>query len=232
MKKLATAMRYFSAGEWLLWGGSVALIVSSYLLFDQESVMNMVASLLGVTSLIFVAKGNPIGQAIMIVFCTLYGGISLSFRYYGEMLTYLLMSLPMAVVALVSWLKHPYRGKRSEVSVGRVGKRELCFLCALALTVTVLFYFLLRALNTANLAVSTLSVTTSFAAAYLLYLRSPYYALAYALNDVVLIVLWTLACMQDIQYLSVVVCFVAFFANDVYGYISWHAMERRQGVSG
>ena len=109
MKKLATAMRYFSAGEWLLWGGSVALIVSSYLLFDQESVMNMVASLLGVTSLIFVAKGNPIGQAIMIVFCTLYGGISLSFRYYGEMLTYLGMTAPMAALALVSWLSHPFQ---------------------------------------------------------------------------------------------------------------------------
>ena len=46
---------------------------------------------------------------------------------------------------------------------------------------TVGFYFILRALGTANLLVSTASVATSFLAAMLAACRNPYYALVYAL---------------------------------------------------
>ena len=57
---------------------------------------------------------------------------------------------------------------------------------------------------------------------------SPYFALAYAANDVVLIVLWTLAAAEDISYLSVIICFVTFLVNDLYGFINWKRMEKRQ----
>ena len=94
--------------------------------------------------------------------------------------------------------------------------------------VTVGFYFILKAFDTKNIIPSTISVTTSFIAVYLTFRRSPFYALGYAANDIVLIVLWTLATMEDLSYLSVVVCFVAFLANDVYGFINWRRMEKRQ----
>ena len=65
---------------------------------------------------------------------------------------------------------------------------------------------------------------------YLTIKRSPYYAVAYAANDIVLIILWSLASVEEIRYLSVVVCFAAFFVNDIYGFVSWRRMEKRQNV--
>lgn len=221
---------YFTKGELALWFGSVALIVIAFVLLDRESYMTLVASLIGVTSLIFNAKGNPFGQVLMIVFSLLYGIISFTFAYYGEMITYLGMTLPMAVVALVAWLRHPYNGNKAEVQVNRIGKKEIVFLWLLTAVVTVGFYFILAAFDTANLLPSTVSVTTSFLAVYLTFRRSPYYAIGYAANDIVLIVLWVLATIEDMHYLSVVVCFVAFLANDIYGFISWRKMEKRQRV--
>ena len=94
--------------------------------------------------------------------------------------------------------------------------------------VTAVFYFILAHFHTANIIPSTLSVTTSFVAVYLTFRRSPLFALAYAANDVILIVLWVLASASDIRYISVVVCFVAFFVNDIYGYLSWQKMKVRQ----
>lgn len=38
----------------------------------------------------------------MILFSLLYGIISFTFSYYGEMLTYVGMTMPMAVFALIS----------------------------------------------------------------------------------------------------------------------------------
>ena len=225
MKKLAS---YFSKGELILWGSSAGLILVSFFLFDRVNFMTLAASLIGTTSLIFNAKGNPIGQALMIVFSLLYGVISYTFSYFGEMITYLGMTGPMALFALISWLRNPYKGNHAEVAVNRLENKELALMYVLTAVVTLVFYFILEHFNTANIIPSTLSVTTSFIAVYLTFRRSPYFALAYAANDVVLIDLWILAAKEDISYLSVVICFVMFLVNDLYGFISWKRMEKRQ----
>ena len=219
---------YFSKGELALWGASSALIVISFLIFDRVNTMTLAASLIGTTSLIFNAKDNPIGQALMVVFSLLYGLISYTFSYYGEMITYLGMTGPMALFALVSWLRNPFAGNRAEVAVNRLKKAETVGALVLTALVTFGFYFILEHFETANLLPSTLSVATSFLAMYLTFRRSPYFALAYAANDVVLIILWTLAAREDISYLSVIICFVLFLVNDLYGYVSWKRMEKRQ----
>lgn len=220
--------KYFSKTEIILWCSSVALIGLSFCVFDRENYLTLVASLIGVTSLIFNAKGNPFGQLLMVIFSLLYGIISFTFAYYGEMITYLGMTMPMAAVALISWLRNPYQGNKAEVEVNTICRAEIWLMCFLTAVVTVLFYYILAFFETANLLPSTLSVTTSFAAVYLTFRRSPYFALAYATNDIVLIVLWILASFSDMKYISVVVCFAAFLVNDIYGFISWRKMKIRQ----
>ena len=221
---------YFSKTEKLLWVSSVFLITVSFLIFDRESYLTLSASLIGVTSLIFNAKGNPFGQLLMVVFSILYAVISYSFDYYGEMVTYLGMTMPMAIFALVSWLKNPYEKSRSEVKVNTISRKEVILMLLFTGAVTVLFFYVLKYFGTANLFFSTLSVTTSFIAAYLTFRRSPYFALAYASNDIVLIILWIMASKYDIRYISVVVCFAAFLVNDIYGFVSWRKMKKRQGI--
>ena len=228
MKKVKALGNYFSRGEKLLWGCSVAMILLFFVLFDRDNYFTLGASLLGVTSLIFMAKANPFGQFLMIIFSLLYGAISYTFSYYGEMITYLGMTLPMAVFSLVTWMRNPYQGNHAEVTVNHLRRGEGAFLAVLSAGVTVLFYFILAYFHTANLVASTVSVTTSFTAAYLTFRRNPWYAAWYALNDLVLIVLWVLASLEDSMYISVAVCFVAFFVNDLYGFINWRRIEARQ----
>lgn len=229
-KKLKNLYDYFSKGERLLWGISVTLILAAFFIFDRGNYLTLAASLIGVTSLIFSAKGNPAGQFLMIIFSVLYGIISFSFAYYGEMITYLGMTGPMAVFALVSWIRNPYNGNRSEVKVNRLKAGEIIFMVILTAVVTLVFYFILAAFHTANLILSTASVTTSFAAVYLSFRRSAFFAAAYAANDVVLIILWVLATFSNVSYLSVIICFVVFLVNDIYGFINWSKMQKRQGM--
>ncbi len=229
MSKIKGLINYFSKAEIILWSVSVLSIIISFSLFDKENYMTLCASLIGVTSLIFNAKGNPFGQILMIIFSVLYGIISYTFSYYGEMITYLGMTAPMALFALVSWLRNPYKGNKAEVEVNKLKRKEIPFMIILTAVVTVAFYFILEAFDTANLLPSTISITTSFIAAYLTFRRSPYFALAYATNDIVLIVLWILATKENISYLSVIICFVMFLFNDLYGFFNWLKMQKRQG---
>ena len=226
MKK-ANPFSTLSRFEWGLWLLSLTVVAGSYLLSNGD-ILSLLASLVGVTALIFMAKGDVLGQILTVVFSLLYGVVSLHMRYYGEMITYLGMSMPIAAAAAIEWLRHPYEGTR-EVEVARLSKGRLPVLIFGSVAVTVVFYFILAALGTARLIVSTVSVTTSFAAAYLTYCRSPWYALAYAANDVVLMILWILAAIEDITYLPMLACFTMFLANDLYAFINWRRIQRRQG---
>lgn len=221
-------LKYFKKREIVIWSASVIAVATAFFLFDGRNYINLAVSLIGVTSLILSAKGNFIGLILMIVFSIIYGYISYTYSYYGEMVTYAGMTMPISVAALVSWLKNPYGDKKSEVKIDTVSRKDCVVMTALTIGVTILFYFILDFFNTANLIPSTLSVTTSFLAVYLTYKRSPFFALAYAFNDIILIVLWALASFENSGYIPITVCFVAFFVNDIYGFINWRIMRERQ----
>lgn len=212
--------------ELALWLTSIAAITASFIVFKSENVLTLIASLIGVTALILLAKGNVWGQILTALFSILYAIISYQYRYFGEMITYLGMTLPSAVAAAITWIKHPYEA--TEVRVSHLRKKHYIALPLTAASATLIFYFVLKYFNTNNLALSTVSITTSFAACYLMIFRSNLYALAYALNDIVLIGLWCLASADDMSFFPMIICFVMFLANDLYGFYSWRKMKERQ----
>ena len=214
--------------EWSIWLGSIIIVLISNLATKDFDLLTLVAALTGVTSLIFAAKGNVWGQVLMILFSILYGIISFRFRYWGEMLTYLGMTLPMAVWSTITWIKNPSENNGNEVQIQSLSKKHIVALCISGIIVTAVYYYILKSFNTPNIIFSTISIITSFIAASLTMLRSSYYAVWYAVNDVVLIILWVLASLKDPTYIPVVVNFSIFFMNDMYGFMSWKQRELEQ----
>ena len=214
--------------EWGLWAVSLAVVIASNLACGTIDAVNLCATLIGVTALILVARGDVWGQILTVVFALLYSVTSWRFQYYGEIITYAGMSAPIAATSVVTWLRNPHKRGENQVRIAHLSHRALLILSISAVAVTAAFYGILKALGTANLIVSTVSVTTSFLASALMLLRSSYYALAYAANDLVLILLWVLACFEDISYLPMVANFLTFLVNDLYGFISWKQREHTQ----
>ncbi len=225
--KLKNSFKDLTKFELSLWLTSIIVIIVSFAVSGGEDILTIIASLIGVTALIFVAKGYVIGQILTVVFAVFYGIISYFFRYYGEMITYLCMTAPIAIMAVVSWIKNPYEDTK-EVKVSHVTKKQVLVMTIFAIVTTIIFFFILKAIGNVNLLFSTISITTSFLASYLTFLRSPYYALAYSANDIVLIVLWTMATLEDRSYLPMIFCFVMFLINDMYGFFNWRRMRIRQ----
>ena len=217
----------FELGLWLT---SLVVVGASFALSGPIDVLTASASLVGVTALILIARGDVWGQVLVVLFSALYAAVSIRYQYYGEAITYLGMSAPIAAATVVAWLRHPHEGTH-EVRVHHLTARQRLWIAPATVVVTVVFFYVLGWLGTANLWISTLSVTTSFAASYLLLFRSPYYALVYAANDAVLIALWVLASVEDPAYIPLVACFTMFLANDAYGFFNWFRMKERQRAS-
>ena len=184
--------------EWMIWLISLAIVTISNLAPGNVDLLTLTATWIGVTALILAAKGNVWAQILITVFSILYAVISWKFRYWGEMITYLGMTLPMAVWSTITWLRNPSESGK-EVAIRRLTRRHVALLLVSGAVVTALTM-----------------------------LRSSYYALGYAANDLVLILLWLLASIENPAYLPVLVNFVIFFLNDMYGFFSWRKREAVQ----
>lgn len=227
-KEMKNPIKNLSKTEWIIWIVSLVILSVSNIAFGNFDVLTLIATWVGVTSLIFAAKGHVSSQMLMIVFSILYGIISWRFRYWGEMITYLGMTMPMAMWSTITWLKNPSESNGDEVKIQKLNSKYIASLSFSCLAITIVFYFILRILNTPNILFSTISITTSFLAAALSMLRSSYYALGYAANDIVLIILWSLASTENPAYIPVVVNFVVFLFFDMYGFVSWKKREVKQ----
>lgn len=221
---MSNPIKSLTKKEWALWIVSLLIVTASNLVTGQVEPLTLAAADIGITALIFAAKGNVWAQILMIIFCLLYGLISFQVRYWGEMITYLGMSLPMAIWSTITWLRNPSASGKA-VEIQSLTRKHVVGLAFFGALTTGVFYLILRALDTPNLVLSTISVETSFLAAALTMLRSSYYALGYAANDVVLIVLWVLASLKDPTYIPVAVNFSIFLVNDLYGFVSWRKRE-------
>ena len=173
------------------------------------------------------AQSGSLITAVSVVFAVGYAIISFSYKYYGEMFTYVFLTAPSAIAAIISWIKNPYK-ETEVVKVADLTPKKAALVFALGISVSIGFYFLLGALDTANLIISTISVLTSFIASAFTYLRSPYYAIAYSLNDVVLITMWILATVERPAYLPMIFCFLMFLVNDLYGFVNWKRLKKEQ----
>lgn len=227
---MSNPIKELSVKEWVLWVSSAFVVVLSNIIPGNFDLLTLAATLVGVTSLVFAAKGNVWAQILMVVFSILYGIISFRFRYWGEMITYLGMTLPMAVWSIFTWVKNPSEENGNQVQIQKLSLKQVFLLVLSTAAVTAVFYFILVALKTPNIVFSTVSVTTSFVAASLTMMRSSYYAAGYAANDLVLIVLWVLASLKNPVYIPMVVNFAVFFLNDMYGFFSWKKREKLQNI--
>jgi nicotinamide mononucleotide transporter PnuC len=229
LMRIQSSLKSLTPFEIKLWAGSALVLITSFLLSGGNG-LTLLTALLGVSALTFLAKGQPLGQLLMVFFAITYALISYTYDYYGEMITYLGKALPVSLFVLVVWLRHPFQEEDPEIEISELTLKKILIIAILTPVVTYVFYLVLKAFDTPNLMVSTLSISTSLVAASFMFLRSPYYAIFFGLNDVVLIVLWGLATIDDITYLPMVMLFVTFFANDAYAFYNWTHLKTKQGL--
>ena len=226
MKKLFKDWNLF---EIIFMFASILVLTLCFAFSVDRNWFSFIVSLVGVVAVLMVAKGLTIAPIVNIVYCVLYSIISIVQCYYGEAIIYIFLMIPIYAMSIVSWLRNKNPNNKSTVKIKAIGGMEYLYLAIGTIIVTVAFYFLLKVLNTSELLVSTLSLVTSAVASYLMLRRCSYYAIGFIANDIILIILWSLAMARSgIGYLPTVISFVVFLVNDIYGLVHWKLEEKKQ----
>ena len=209
---------------------SIVMIIISGI-YSKSSFFTIFAALSGIITALLLSKGKIIGQMSGIISCTLYLIISFKNSYYGEVLIYLLLKIPMYIMGTLSWLKHKDR-KTNTVSINDISKKEWLIVLLTSLLIFIIMYYLLRVFNTSELLISTISVVIGLIATYLLFRRSKYGFIFYVLGDVIMMMLWGAPILKgNLTLLPMLINPIINMINDSYGIYNWRRLEKIQKFS-
>jgi len=203
-------------------------IVACFFISTEKSYLSLFASVVGVVSVVFTAKKLQFAPVISIGYNILYAVVAFTQKFYGEVIVYLCVLLPLSILTLIGWLRSRANADAT-IEPRKIGKKETIILAALLAPISVGMYFLLLVLDTPNILVSTISFVTAFYAAYLLFRKNAFYAVIYTINSIFVIILWTITTIeQGIQFLPMVVNFVLFCILDVYAIFNWFRQSKNR----
>jgi nicotinamide mononucleotide transporter len=227
MKKLVNIFREWTIIELVLLASTLILIIGSGILY-KSSWITIIASLSGTLYALYQARGKVLAQFIGIIEVILYSYLSYTNKYYGEVLLYVLLVLPLNITGIFSWIKNK-SDITKKVIQSELKRREWLILGIGSVVLFFIIYLLLRYFNTSELLVSTFSLVIYLIATYLVVRRSKYGFLFYILSDIILIILWSIPIFKgDLLLIPILFEPLILLFNDTYGWISWSKENKNE----
>lgn len=213
--------------EKILLFGSIIILSSVQLIFRTDFLVT-ITSFVGICTALFLAKGKVLGQFLGLITVLLYSYVSFQNYYFGEVLIYVFLMLPLYTIGIISWLKN--RNEKTKVVIpNKLAKNEWIIIILISIVLIIGFYQLLKFLNTEQLTLSTLSIIGNLYAIYLLVRRSRIGFLFYIFDDIILIILWMIPVLNgNLSVLPMVFNPLINFANDLYGWFNWAKLEKQE----
>lgn len=207
--------------EFLYLAVMLGAVTVCFFTFSRDAWLSYITSVAGIVAILCVSKGVFYAPILNMIYAVLYFIVSFNQRYFGEVITCVMM-IPVYILSIVSWVKNRNKVDRERVNVNEIGKKEYIILFSLVPLLVVAIYFLLKAFDTSQLIISTMSLSVSVVAGYLLLRRCKFYALFYLVNDVIIITLWSISVYSSgLSYLPILLCNISLFMSDCYGLIVW-----------
>lgn len=208
----------------LIIGTLVALILTP--LFNG-TVFDLGYTLLYFWTALLLAKGKYSCYIIGIISTFFYGYVSYINRYYGEVIISMCCTLPLMIIGLINWIKH--QDNSNTVIIKAISKKELTLVLISQVLLFGVYYLLLKAFNTNNIFISTLSIVASLIATYLTARRSEKGFIGFIINDIILITLWGIPVIHgEFNIIPVILCPVLLLINDIYGVYNWKRIKQKQ----
>lgn len=210
--------------------GLLASVISA-IIFKGTVIDTLYTSLYLITALLM-SKGKVECYFVGFVSVFFYGIVSYNQGYYGELIITALLTFPIMIIGIISWLRHQDK-EEDTVVISSLSKKEITIALLSQLILFWLYYFILRVFNTDLLVISTISVVTSVLASYFEARRSEISLFCYMANDLVIITLWLIPIINgQTQLISVLVGPILLLINDIYGSYNWCRLKKKQKEKG
>ena len=204
---------------------TLGIIFQSSLLQISASSVTMIASLL-------FAKARIEGYVVSLIGMVLFGIVAFNNRLFGEVGVLIFFGLPAQIAGFISWTKALTKSednKPAKIQIRRTSLKEISILALICGVLGIGLYFLLAAIDTNLLLLSTISVVFTVFGTILMIRRSHFGTLGFALNDISNILLWLMiVLLGDMTAVVMIVQPIMLLVNNTYGIFEWRKLLKIQ----
>lgn len=201
---------------------------------EPDSWLATIAAISGILCVVFVGKGKISNYFFGLISVSLYAYISYTFNLYGEMMLNLLVYVPVQFIGFYFWQKNMTnqntlnKAGASEVIAKALNLKQWAILAVVTLIGTVTYIELLKYLGSALAVLDGATVVISIVAQVLMVLRYREQWALWIIVNIMTISLWAVLYFQNGETsLPLLVMYVMYLCNSVYGYYNWMKLEKR-----
>ena len=190
-------------------------LVQSYMSGDYLiSVINFVAAVSGMLSVVLCAKGKKSGFIFGLVNVGLYAVVSFIDAYYGEVMLNVLFYIPMNIISYIAWSKH--ENENNTVNAKSLSIPAILISAVMIAIITYFYHLFLVSIGGSMAVLDGATAILSIFATVLMWLRYSEQWLCWIIIDVLTTILWIVAGNP-----TMIIMWGAYVINAVYGYIIW-----------
>lgn len=195
-------------------------------LYWQDSLIGIIASLTGIWCVVLVAKGRISNYYVGLINVIAYAYVAWGWKYYGEVMLNIGYYFPAQFVGLYLWNKNKINDK--EVKVKFMTNKSRVLWSVISIIGVIGYGYLLKYLGGDLPFVDSLSTTLSVIAMILMIWRYMEQWILWIVVDVASIVLWFVVLLKGGNDISILIMWVAYLVNAIYGLINWIKMYKEQ----
>ncbi len=221
---------YFS--DWTafekIWLIASTIIMVSISIIMKDGLIALISGIAGIISVVLCAKGKIENYFFGMIGAITYGYICYTFQIYGEVM-YNIAMIPMIIIGFISWKKN-MTSDNKEVKARNLTTKGWIILIASTVIAIVLYNLILKWLGGNFTVVDASSTVLSVIATVLMLARYSEQWVMWILVNIASVVLWVLSAMNGGDgSITLLIMWMAYLLNSVYGYINWRKMAASTG---
>jgi len=220
--------------DWNTWDYCWTLIASvlgTWIGLQWGSWLSVISMLTGLWCVILVAKGRIFNYYLGLIQVVTYAYIAYGYQLYGEVQLNLLYFLPMQFVGLYIWSKNKDQKVKDKVIVKFLSANQRLVAALVSCVAVWLYAGYLRGLGDPIPYLDSTSTVLSIIAMVLMAWRYMEQWVLWIAVDIVSVWMWVLVVMNEgANDIALLVMWIAFLINAVYGFIMWIKMYKQQEV--
>ena len=209
---------------WLFVFTCIIIVLSIYW---KDSLIGILASLTGIWCVVLVAKGKIANYYFGIVNVVAYAYVAFGRQYYGEVMLNMIYFLPMQFVGIYLWRKRRVSNKKDDVKVVYMSNKQRIIWFFITIAGTILYGFFLKYLGGNLPFIDSSSTVMSVIAMILMVFVFVEQWVLWILVDIVSIIMWFTVMINGGNDVAVLVMWVAFLVNAVYGLYNWIQIAKK-----
>lgn len=200
------------------WLATALVIVSGASIAANATPLSFFTSIVGVVFVVLVAKAHKYANQFGIIMYLSYGAVAYGHNFYGDMMLNWLLLTPMSLIGILLWGKKEFKPRS-------LSTRNYLLLIFGMINASLVYSVWLKSLSDPHPYVDSASTVFALGATILLVQGFKQQWHLWTISNSLGVALWTLATVESQSNLPILIMWIVFLINGLWGWVKWNKMH-------